>query len=77
MGLAESELVKLPGHVRARRGNTWNQPRFERDVWEPCPPSTERARDFDPEWDRVDAELERLGAWYWDEYSIAAGIIEV
>ncbi len=69
--MADRELCKPPSHVRARRGLAHGQPRFDEDAWECCPPTARLAEDFDPQGDRVDKELERAGAWYYDEWKKA------
>ena len=66
--IAEREMSKPPSYVRARRGLSRGQPRFDEDVWECCGPSTYLAERFDPKWEQVDQELDRCQAWYFEDW---------
>ena len=62
--VARRELERMPAHVRAKKGLTWGQPRFDAEVWECCPPVSERAKAFNPDWETVDREMGVRGYYY-------------
>ncbi len=66
--LASSEMSRPPAHVQARRGPDCGLPRYEAEVWTPCPPTTERSRYFTPQWAELDHLMDRYDVHYYDEY---------
>ena len=66
--LANMEMNKLPSHVRARRSLDHGCPRYDEEVWQFSEPSTERAKEFNPKWSKVDQELSEADAHYLDEW---------
>ena len=71
--LANAEMNKLPSHVRARRGLDYGCLRYDGDVCKFQEPSTERAKEFDPKWIKLDLEMSEAGVYYLDEWQERQG----